>query len=164
MTVDIVELDEIRLLGLQIRMSLKDNKTYELWHEFMKLYVGAGLPKQTNMYSVEDYGNAISEGRFTPASEFTKWACAEHQMALADIPNMQPVVIPGGLYATFEYRGQARNIGNTMAEFYTQWLPGSRYEVDNRLHFAVMGDRYLGHDNPNSIEDFFIPVKLKTSG
>ena len=63
MTVDVVELSEIHLAGMFTTMSLQRNTTYELWHEFMKSYIGAGLPRNANMYSVSDYGTSIIDGK-----------------------------------------------------------------------------------------------------
>ena len=161
MTVDVVELNEIHLAGMFTTMSLQRNTTYQLWNKFMKSYIGAGLPRDANMYSVSDYGTSIIDGSFSPALEYQKWACAEEHPELMKLAGVHTLVIPAGLYATLEHHGEARMIGNTIGKFYSQWLPDSDYVLDERLHFELMGERYLGHENPNSVEELFIPVKHK---
>jgi AraC family transcriptional regulator len=43
---------------------------------------------------------------------------------------------------------------------FNSWLPGSGYRLDNRPHFAVMGEKYK-NDDPNSEEELCVPVKEK---
>jgi AraC family transcriptional regulator len=41
---------------------------------------------------------------------------------------------------------------------YTEWLPNSGFQLDNKPHFEVLGDNYLGHENPESEEEIWIPI------
>lgn len=40
------------------------------------------------------------------------------------------------------------------------WLPASDYNLDNRPHFEVLGEKYKNND-PTSEEEIWIPIKLK---
>ena len=42
----------------------------------------------------------------------------------------------------------------------TKWLPHSNYNLDDRPHFNVLGDKYKNND-PDSEEDVYIPIKEK---
>ncbi len=39
-------------------------------------------------------------------------------------------------------------------------LPNSEYELENRPHFEVLGEKYKNND-PNSEEEIWIPIKKK---
>jgi predicted transcriptional regulator YdeE len=40
---------------------------------------------------------------------------------------------------------------------YTEWLPASNYELDNRPQFEILGVKYKTND-PNSEEEIWIPI------
>jgi AraC family transcriptional regulator len=72
---------------------------------------------------------------------------------------METYVLPGGLYAVFDYKGL--NTDNSIFQYILgTWLPGSDYVLDNRPHFEVLGDKYKNND-PNSEEEIWIPIKTK---
>jgi AraC family transcriptional regulator len=39
-------------------------------------------------------------------------------------------------------------------------VPASNYDLDDRPHFEILGDKYKNGD-PNSEEDIWIPIKPK---
>jgi AraC family transcriptional regulator len=41
---------------------------------------------------------------------------------------------------------------------FTRWLPASGYQLDNRPHFEILGDKYKNND-PESEEEIWIPVR-----
>ena len=43
---------------------------------------------------------------------------------------------------------------------FTNWLPNSEYELDNRPHFEILGDKYI-NGSADSEEEIWIPVKYK---
>ena len=48
----------------------------------------------------------------------------------------------------------------TYGFIFNDWLPSSKYVLDTRPHFAVMGSKYRNND-PDSEEELWIPVKVK---
>ncbi|OWY22409.1 AraC family transcriptional regulator [Sphingobacteriales bacterium UPWRP_1] len=154
----IQNLQEKKLVGMQLLMSLTDNKTGELWRRFMPKRREIINTLNNNLISLQIY-EASYFSDFNPAKTFVKWATVE----VADfdhIPaNMERFILPGGLYAVFHYKGPSDNSGVFQYIFGT-WLPNSGYILDNRPHFEVLGAKY-SNNNPSSEEEIWIPVKMK---
>jgi AraC family transcriptional regulator len=111
----------------------------------------------TELYSVEVYPPLFYKD-FNPNNEFEKWAAVE--VADTDVipAGMEAMVIPQGLYAVFTHIGPQSEGAETYRYIFMDWLPASGYEVDERPHFAVMGDKYRPA-SADSEEEIWIPVK-----
>ena len=48
----------------------------------------------------------------------------------------------------------------TYKYIFETWLPDSDYLIDDRPHFAIMGEKYIG-DSPDSKEELWIPVRRR---
>jgi AraC family transcriptional regulator len=97
---------------------------------------------------------------FQPNTPFTKRA-AVAVSSFDFIPDeMETLEIDEGLYAVFNYKGDQSNAASFFNSIYTEWLPSSDYELDNRPQFEILGEKYKNND-PNSEEDIWIPVKLR---
>ena len=75
---------------------------------------------------------------------------------------MECFTLPDGLYAVFLYRGAANEGAKAFQYIYGIWLPQSRYVLDERPHFEVLGANYRNED-PQSEEEIWIPVRSKKS-
>lgn len=140
-------------------MSLADNKTSQLWQNFMLRRREIGNKAGPELFSVEVYDKSYFED-FNPEKEFDKWAAMEVTDVKNLPPDMEPLLIPGGLYAVFIHRGPASGGEKTYRYIFETWLPGSPFLIDNRPHFAVMGEKYK-KDDPDSEEEIWIPVAKK---
>lgn len=151
---------EKKLVGEKVRMSFSDNRTFELWHGFMPRLHQIKNTLGSELYSVEVYPSLFWD-RFDPAQSFEKWATVE----VADfdlVPEgMQTITVPEGLYAVFTHRGAASQGPTTYRYIFGTWLPASAFVVDERPHFAVMGEKYR-HESPDSEEDIWIPIRAKS--
>ena len=131
-------LREKKLVGKRLKMSFARNRTAELWRVFMPRRNEIKNRIGTDLYSIEVYA-PLFWNNFTPDSEFEKWAVIE----VADfdgIPDdMEAIQIPSGLYAVFVHRGPASTGPKTYGYIFETWLPDSNFSLDNRPHFAVMG-------------------------
>lgn len=152
----IVTMADKLLVGKRISMGLADNKTTALWKSFMpERKMISGLAGN-DLVSASVYQPGYFE-HFNPQNEFEKWAAVE-VVGHNDIPhNMEPLTIPGGLYAVFDYTGPANDPGIYQYIFGT-WLPGSGYKPDTRPHFEILGEKYR-HNDPSSEEEIWIPIK-----
>ena len=148
-----------KLVGKQVIMSFTENKTFTLWQSFMPRRKEISNNVGSELYSVEIYP-PLFYSNFNPSQHFEKWAAVE--VANFDaVPNgMETLQIPGGLYAVFIYHGPASEGFKTYQYILQTWLPASGYELDNRPHFAVMGEKYK-NDDPDSEEELWIPLKSK---
>jgi len=151
-------LNERKLVGKRLRMSLAENRTAELWKGFMPKRKNITNNVTNDLISISVYSPTyFTEFRLT--NEFEKWASVEVS-DYDNIPNdLEIFVLTGGLYAVFDYKGSSTD--NSIFQFiFGTWLPGSAYFLDDRPHFEVLGDKYKNND-PRSEEEIWIPVKSK---
>lgn len=148
---------EKKLIGKSRTMNFLANTTEVLWREFMPRREEIHNRIGTAFYSVQRYGVDFFT-HFNPAAEFTKWAAVEVSAYNTVPAEMECLTIGGGLYAVFEYKGDARNAAEIYQYIFNNWLPQSGYVLDTRLHFEVLGDKYKKND-PDSEEEIWIPIR-----
>ena len=148
-------LTEKKLLGKHLAMCLADNKTRELWQSFIPKIKDINNKLSNDMISMQVY-KPTHFADFKLTNEFEKWAAVE----VADYNNvpddLETFILPGGLYAVFDYKGSSTD--NSIFQYiFGTWLPGSDYDLDERPHFEVLGDKYKNND-PASEEEIWIPI------
>lgn len=149
---------EKKLVGKHMTMSFTNFKIGELWQGFMPHRNEIKNKLNEDLISLVIYGENHF-GEFHPSNQFERWAAVEVKN-FENVPDgLQTFVLPAGMYAVFDYKGL--NTDKSIFEYiYTTWLPSSIYELDNRPHFEVLGEKYKNND-PTSEEEIWIPVKLK---
>lgn len=150
-------LKEKKLIGKRLKMSLINNRTFDLWRSFMPERMKIKNRLSNDLISMRVYDGALQLEEIN--RQFEKWAAAEVSN-FDNIPaGMETFVLPGGLYAVFDYKGL--NTDNSIFIYiFKEWLPNSKYILDERPHFEVLGDKYKNGD-PESEEEIWIPVKQK---
>jgi len=152
-------LSEMKLIGRKMKMSFANNKTRELWQAFMPRRKEIKNTVAKDLYSLEIYDPNFFIN-FDPNREFEKWAAIEVDDYNSIPADMDPILLPEGLYAVFLHRGPASK-GATVYDFiFRTWLPDSNFILDIRPHFALMGEKY-NYEDENSEEEIWIPVKPK---
>ena len=160
MEVRIVTSTPKTLIGKRLTMSLSNDRTVELWQNFMPFKKAINRKTTTDLISLQNYRAPFRYQEFTATTLSEKWAAVEVSKVI-DIPeNMEIFHLSAGLYAVFIHKGSAATFHNTLAYIYTDWLPNSSYILDNRPHFEVLGERYKNND-PNSEEEVWIPIQDK---
>jgi AraC family transcriptional regulator len=145
------------IAGLKLNMSFSDNKTGALWQSFMSRRAEIENPVNSLLYSLEVYPSGFFED-FKPTNEFEKWAGVEVKDNTDQPDGIELLTIPAGQYAVFTHRGPASFGPKTYQYIFGVWLPASDYIIDDRPHFALMDEKYK-HEQPDSEEDIYIPVK-----
>lgn len=147
-----------KLVGKRITMSLANNKTGELWKNF--------LPRRkeiVNNLTIDLISMAVYKpahfAEFKPTNEFEKWATVEVKDFESIPADMEIIILHGGLYAIFDYKGSS-NDPRIFQFIFGTWLPNSEYTVDDRPHFEVLGAKYKNND-PTSEEEIWIPIKSR---
>ncbi len=149
---------EKKIVGLCMFMNLANNMTHTLWKAFMPLRKNIHEALNEDMISMQVYGETYFQD-FNPNCDFEKWAAVEVANFDDVSTEMKTFVIPGGLYAIFDYRGLSTD--HSIFEYiFNSWLPNSGYVPDNRPHFEILGERYKNND-PTSEEQIYIPIKIK---
>lgn len=146
-------------VGMSIEMSLEENKTHQLWSNFMPKKKEISALVSNDLFSMQLYPSGLVMKDFTPHTIFTKWAAVEVSSIDNPPEGMSSLIIPESNYAIFSHKGPASTFHLTAQYIYSQWLPSSEYSIPDLPHFEVMGDKYLGHDNPASEEEVWIPIR-----
>lgn len=150
-------LSEKKLVGKRLSMSFSNNRTLELWQSFMHRKKEIQNTVGTNLFSLQHYENINSFEGFNPETIFEKWATIE-VTDFNNIPEgMEAFTLREGLYAVFDYQGNSPEI---FQYIFQKWLPNSIYELAQRPHFEVLGEKYKNGD-PNSEEEIWIPIQKK---
>lgn len=153
---EIIEVQEKKLIGKRLTMSFANNETRKLWQSFMPYRSKIDNILNTNLISLQIYPNSFN---FEPEKEFEKWAAVEVS-ELKNIPEgLESMILNKGLYAVFNYKGSSTDT-RIFQSIFGSWLPKSEYQLDNRPHFEVLGEKYKNND-PESEEEIWIPIKQK---
>ncbi len=156
----ITKLNSKLLVGKRLRMSIANDRTVELWQSFMPRRNEISQKASNFLYSVQVFDSENYFSQFSPEAEFDKWAAVEVS-GIDDIPaEIETLEIPEGNYAVFNYKGPASAALPFFQYIFQEWIPKSEYAVDNRPHFALMGEKYRGN-NPDSEEEIWVPVRRK---
>ena len=145
-----------KLLGVCRVMSLADNQTGELWRSFKPRLKEIETRVGTELFSLQVYDEDYFQ-QFDPLNEFEKWALAEVRNFSVIPDEMEPFELPGGLYAVFQHKGMGTEI---FQYIFSVWLPNSEFQLDDRPHFEVLGEKYK-QGSPDSEEEIWVPVKNK---
>lgn len=150
--------NEKKLVGTHRPMNFTEYNPFPLWSGFMLRRKEITNTFNTDLISMTVY-KADYFTNFNPANLFEKWATVE-VTSFDNVPNgMNTYIVPSGLYAVFHYKGLNTN-HDIFDYIFRTWLPDSKYELDDRPHFEIMGAKYKDND-PNSEEDIWVPVKPK---
>lgn len=155
-------LHNTKLVGLQARMTMADNKTVALWQTLMPRRAEISNRTSTDFISMQVYDKGLDFSTFNAHTPFQKWAAVK----VADFDNvpagMETYTIEGGLYAVFIHKGKPEAFPQTLKHIFVDWMPTSGYELDAREHFEVLGEKYQ-RDSDSSEEEVWIPIKKKSA-
>jgi AraC family transcriptional regulator len=151
-------IQEKKLIGKRLIMSFSNDKTRELWQSFMPRRKEILNNFSSDLLSLQIYNESFFDN-FNPNTEFEKWALSEVP-DFDNIPeNMKAFTLQEGLYAVFIHKNATSTPEETFGYIYKTWIPNSKYELDNRPHFEVLGEKYKSND-VSSEEEIWIPIKM----
>lgn len=144
------------LIGRSLSMSIEKNRTSELWKRFLFNSASIDNRVSTDFISLQIYPSDYFKD-FDPQRLFEKWACVEVSNFSPVPVGLKPLVVEEGLYAVFDYKGSSSDT-RIFQYIFSEWLPNSPYQLDQRPHFEVLGENYE-NNNPNSQEEIWIPIR-----
>lgn len=152
-------MEAIQLMGYSVTHQLAADQTTKLWERFMPVYMAHQPQRKLPLFSVQEY--AISSfDEFTPQTPFTHWAACLSNALLSLPEDFRTVHIPEGWYWVDTLYGPPSGLSMVMQNAITA-LTQEGYEVDmSRPHFQRMDHRYK-HNEADSEEDLFIPIKKR---
>lgn len=159
MTPRIKTIKEKKLVGKRLTMSFANYKVVELWQTFMPKRKTITNNLTNDLISMVIYKpNHFAD--FEPTNEFERWATVEVSDFDHVPADMETFVLQSGQYAVFNHKGDAKEFAKNFQYILGTWLPSSDYDLDNRPHFEVLGDKYKNND-PTSEEEIWIPIQPK---
>lgn len=144
-----------KIIGKNLSFSYSDYRTFELWSSFMLRHIEVQNAIGTDLYNIQINPIGFSFGRNEP---FMKWAAVPVSNFDFVPKGMETLEIQEGLYTIFQHKGYQSNAPAFFNAIYTEWLPASNYELDNRPQFEILGAKYKTND-PNSEEQIWIPIR-----
>lgn len=156
----IINLSSKKLVGKSLPMSLKNDRTGELWSGFMPERNKIKNTIGSQLFSIQIYDESLDFKDFNSQIEFTKAAMVEVSEFETIPKEMETRILTGGLYAVFIHKGMAASFSKTAQYIFGQWLPNSDYELDKRAHFELLEPAYNPVDE-NSEEEVWIPIKVE---
>ena len=148
--------DPKTLIGMKERMSIADNRTFQLFSTFMPRRREIQQVSSEDVWDLRVYPDDYFIN-FSPVREFDKWALVEVDNFDHVPGNMETFTLPGGEYAVFVYQGPSTD-PSPFEYIFKEWLPTSNWKLDQRPHFEIMGSRFRPN-HPHSEEEIWIPVK-----
>ena len=156
MTPQISTIPAKTLIGMSTEMSLTDNKTFRLFSLFMPRRKELSTLVDEQVYDLRVYPEGYYQP-FSPANTFTKWAAVEVSGTDTIPEGMKSFSLPAGEYAIFHLKGSIKD-NSPFQYIFSQWLPNSGYQLDNRPHFDMMSTLQK-RDSPEFEQKIFIPIK-----
>ncbi|MEC4005734.1 GyrI-like domain-containing protein [Flavobacterium sp. SUN052] len=147
-----------KLIGQKLSFSYSDYRAFELWSNFMPRRKEIQNTISSDLFNIQINPENFD---FNPNTLFVKWAAVAVSNFEVIPDEMEKIEIPEGLYAVFHYKGDQNNAANFFRKIYTEWLPNSNYELDNRPQFEILGEKYKTN-HPDSEEEIYIPIKFKS--
>ncbi len=148
---------ETKFIGMNSQFSYSNYRIGELWGNFMPRRNEIKNTLGTELFNIQINPDNFD---FNPQTEFIKWAV----VSVTDFnflpEGMQSLIVEEGLYAVFIYKGDQSGIAAFFNSIYTEWLPNSDYELENRPQFEILGEKYK-NNSPDSEEEIWIPIKKK---
>ena len=155
---EIKTLSETKVIGKRVQMSFAHNKTKDLWQSFMPERKLINNNIDDNLFSIEVFPDVNFFRHLDLLKKFEKWAAVQVSDFDSVPEGMETFTIQEGLYAVFHYIGRASDAIPTYEYIFSEWIPRSEFELDNRPHFSLMGEKYK-NDDPDSEEELWIPIR-----
>lgn len=148
-----------KLVGMRMQFSLSKNTPAQLWRQFMPRRREIKNNINEDLISMEIYDGTLDVRNFNGNTVFEKWAVVEVSDFDDSPEGMETYLLKGGKYAVFLHKASERPVEELFDYIFKTWLPAAEFELDNRAHFGVMGEKYYGPENPNTEEEIWVPIK-----
>ncbi|MBP6927064.1 MAG: AraC family transcriptional regulator [Caldisericales bacterium] len=149
----IVELGEIKAVGIRYYGDNKNGEIKQVWDKFNK--------DMCCMKNVSKPGIALGICSMVEGGDPGKfeYVCSMKVDNASEIPEgMVARVLPPHKYLVFTHKGKLDNLGETYNHIYQNWIPKSGHEIDSSFDFELYDDRF-SYGKDESEFDIYIPIK-----
>lgn len=154
----IKEIESISIVGASTYTSIANNAIYKLWEDFMPDAQRIENRTDEDFYELSPCDADFNEEEFTMDTLFKKVAGVRVNESFVVPEGMAKYTIDQGKYAIFVHKGYIKDIQITYDYIHKTWLPNSNYNADDRISFEKYGPAYLGHENPESELEIYLPI------
>lgn len=157
----IVELSDIKTVGLRGETTLRDNALPQLWQKF-SVMVRAIPNRKPNGPSFGICEVCSEKGTVYDMNDdvlFSEVVAVEVDK-YDNIPELLvPKTLKGGRYAVFTHKGSLAFLKKTYDYIWGTWFINTKTLLDQREDFELYDERFLGYDHPDSQIDLYIPIR-----
>tara|TARA_R110002073_G_scaffold14656_4_gene59503 strand:- start:414 stop:869 length:456 start_codon:yes stop_codon:yes gene_type:complete len=143
---------------MRAAMSMVQDATAGLWQRFMPRRNEVTNTIGEALYSVQNFEGLSGFENFTADTVFEKWAAVEVRDHEAVPAGMEAFLLRAGHYAVFDHQGPPSQFPKTLQFIFSEWMPQSKWQLDDREHFEVLLPGWRA-DDPEAREEVWIPVR-----
>ncbi len=158
MKVIVTEREPLKVVGMKISTTMKDNSIPQLWNDFiarMEELAEIAVPDCSLGVCLNEI-NADLEG-----SDFFDYLACKVVKDDSIIPSgMEYREIPAQLVAVFTHFGSLESLGETYDYIYNEWLPDSEYKMAAADEVEWYDSRFKYGDTESQM-DIHIPIAKK---
>ena len=158
MKVVITERASLKVVGMKILTSIKEDRIPQLWNDFI------ARMDELNKIAVPDCSLGIclaeTDLEFQEYSKFYYLACRVVKDDSVIPPGMEYREIPAQLVAVFTHSGSLETLGETYEYIYNEWLPESEYQQITADEIEWYDSRFKFGEEDSQM-DIHIPITKK---
>jgi AraC family transcriptional regulator len=158
---EIRKLSEKKLVGMRISMSIANDNTPKLWRTFAPRHNEITNNVHGPFFSLRVYPAPMQLDPFDPGQRFDRWAALEVRDDTPVPDGLESFLLPGGLYAVFQYRGSSSDT-RIFQYIFGEWLTNAPYVLDHRPQFELLGEKYA-NNSADSEEEIWIPIARRNA-
>lgn len=155
----IVKTDKIYVAGIKATTNFNTNAqvTSNLARQFMPRLKEVNDRKDNFTLSLQKYQN-FDVKNFNPNLTFEKWIGVEVRAIENVSHDFETLQIEEGEYLVIDFKGSMTEFIKLWQYIHFEWLPNSKFTLDQRPHFERLSANY----NPTQVvneEEIWIPIK-----
>ncbi|OPZ77570.1 MAG: Right origin-binding protein [Alphaproteobacteria bacterium ADurb.Bin438] len=157
----IIEIKNVKIIGMSCMSSIKNNLIPDLWNRFMpRIHEIENKSENFKAYGVCLCSSTDNKkGDFTEDTEFTEIA-GVNVTSFDKIPEgMTSYEIEGGKYAVFTHKGALSNLRMTYDYIYGTWIAKTDLKLKNCDSFELYDERFNIKNQETSEFDIYVPIK-----
>lgn len=157
----VVELPNIKTVGLRGRTTLRNNVLPQLWKQFNA--VADTIPNRKVNGRCFGICEACNEGNTIYGMNDDVLFSEVVAVEVTKYDNLPEPFVPktlkGGRYAVFTHKGSLALLKKTFNYIWGTWFLNTKETLDCREDFELYDKRFLGYDHPDSQVDLYIPIR-----
>lgn len=151
----IIELDEVELVGMQVLTKAGSQSIFNLWTEFYAINIDKKSKCKNSAY--------IGLSQWTENNDefyYLVGCQKKNNVSLPEALN-KTKVLAASQYAVFTYKGAfSQKFAELFDTIYDDWLPNSEYEQAGSYNFEFFGDEFEP-GSATSVMYIYVPIKNK---